>query len=241
MSHPGPLYEKVKSHITDGILTGQFTPGQKLPSENELVNVLDVSRMTVNRALRELTRDGVIYRMQGVGSFVSEGRPANTSLAEVRDIRDIIVERGGVYAQELISGLETELTDEVADLFEMASTTKVYRLMTVHYENSLPLQLETRYVLSNFAPHLLQQNFDNTSVFKYLQAIAPVSELEHLVEARLPNGNEQKHLQLTTSQPVLAIRRRTWVGRRVVTLSYFAHPGDRYRAAVRVRPSDVGA
>ena len=238
MNEPAPLYEKVKRHITDGIVSGTYTPGMKLPSERELVESLSASRMTVSRALNELTRDGIIYRMQGVGSFVSETGP-NTSLAEVRDIRDIIAERGGTHACRVLGARSTALKRQDAELFGLETGQTAFNLSIINTEDGVPLQYERRFVRQDFAPKLLEQDFEEQSLFRYLQSIAPVSELEHVVEATLPDAVEAKHLDLDRSMPVLRIRRRTWVGRRVVTVSYFTHPGDRYRVAVRLKPSDV--
>lgn len=238
MNEPAPLYEKVKRHITDGIVSGTYAPGTKLPSESELVRSLSVSRMTVSRALRELTRDGIIYRMQGVGSFVSEGGPS-TSLAEVRDIRDLIAERGGTYACKVLSAQGVSLDQQGAELFGLERGQAVFSLSIVNLEDGVPLQYERRFVRKDFAPQLLDQDFEKESLFRYLQSIAPVSELEHVVEASLPDAIEAQHLDLEQTIPVLRIRRRTWVGRRVVTVGYFTHPGDRYRVAVRLKPSDA--
>ena len=238
MSRVGPLYEKVKHHITDGIVSGRFQPGTRLPSESDLVRDLAVSRMTVNRALRELTRDGLIYRMQGVGSFVSEAGPS-TSLAEVRDIRSIIAERGGTYGCRVLESGAKPLDQQNADLFNLEAGQQVFSLLLLHLEDGAPLQLETRYVCRDFAPELLEQDFSRCSLFEYLHRIAPVTELEHLVEATLADQVEQEFLEIGAGHPVLRIRRRTWVGRKVVTVGYFSHPGDRYRVAVRLHPSDL--
>jgi GntR family histidine utilization transcriptional repressor len=145
MSGQAPLYEIVKQHISDGIVSGTFTPGSKLPSESELVAALSVSRMTVNRALRELTRDGVIYRMQGVGSFVSDAAPS-PSLVEIRDIREIIKERGGTYSCKALQIQKVEASEDIADLLNVEKQTPVISATIVHFEDSKPLQLERRYV-----------------------------------------------------------------------------------------------
>ncbi len=72
-----PIYQQIKKTIADRISNGDWTAGQKLPSENELVAAIDVSRMTINRALRELTQQGLINRVHGFGSFVPRfPRPA---------------------------------------------------------------------------------------------------------------------------------------------------------------------
>lgn len=62
---PAPIYQRVKQAIVSQISEGVWQPNQRVPSESELVNELGVSRMTINRALRELTSEGYLMRMQG--------------------------------------------------------------------------------------------------------------------------------------------------------------------------------
>ena len=68
----GPKYQRLKSHIIARIKAGDWQPAHQLPSEHELVSSLQVSRMTVNRALRELASEGYLTRVPGVGTFVAE-------------------------------------------------------------------------------------------------------------------------------------------------------------------------
>ena len=232
-----PLYKMVKRHIIKGIDSGKYPPGSKLPSENQLVQALAVSRMTVNRALRELTRDGVIFRMQGAGSFVSLDAP-DSSLSELRDIRDIVAQRGGAYSCSVLHAGVQALAPADAELFTLPKGHKVLALELLHFEDGQPLQYERRLVREEFAPALLSQDFSRQSLYAYLQSIARASELEHVVEAGLADEAECQHLCLSPADPVLRIRRRTWVGRRVVTLGHFSHPGTRYRVAVRLSPPE---
>ncbi len=234
MPSPAPLYEHVKRYLTDRITTGEFGPGEKLPSESEIVQTLSVSRMTANRALRELALEGVIVRVQGVGSFVNEPK-TKASILEVRDIHDMVLERHGVHRRKLVLAQEEALYGEIADLFGREAGSAVSHVLVAHFDRDTPLQLERRFVLSEFAPGLLSLDFERRSIFDYLQAIAPVSELEHIVEASRPDEIEREELHLGRDSPVLRIRRRTWVGSSVVTLSYFSHPCDTYRVVARVK------
>jgi GntR family histidine utilization transcriptional repressor len=88
-----PLYAGVKQMILDRIHSGEWPPKYRVPSENELVAELGVSKMTANRALRELASEGELVRIQGVGSFVAE-RKGYSALFEVRNIAEEIAERG---------------------------------------------------------------------------------------------------------------------------------------------------
>src|SRR5262249_29541543 len=67
-SRPAPLYEQVKRYVLDRVTRGEWADGTRLPSEQELVESLGVSRMTVHRALRELSAEGLVSRIQGVGT-----------------------------------------------------------------------------------------------------------------------------------------------------------------------------
>ncbi len=89
---PEPIYQQIKKTIQQRIASGEWPAGQKLPSENELVGALEVSRMTINRALRELTQEGLIKRVHGIGSFVAE-TPRHASLIELQDIALEIAQR----------------------------------------------------------------------------------------------------------------------------------------------------
>src|SRR5882672_5413759 len=89
-------YEQVKAFIRQKLRSGEWKPGDRIPSENDLVKVLGISRMTVNRALRELSEQGALVRRGGVGTFVAEPRPHSTLLMIAR-IGDEIHSRGHRY------------------------------------------------------------------------------------------------------------------------------------------------
>ncbi|MDP9066232.1 MAG: GntR family transcriptional regulator, partial [Pseudomonadota bacterium] len=67
-----PLYLQVKRHILENIESGRWATAARVPSENDIVKSFGVSRMTANRALRELRDAGVLVRIAGVGSFVAD-------------------------------------------------------------------------------------------------------------------------------------------------------------------------
>src|SRR5690606_38136241 len=90
---PVPHYRRIKEHIVRHIEAGEWRAGDQVPSESTLVKQLKVSRMTVNRALRELTHEGLLVRVQGTGTFVAERRPL-FNLVELRNIAEEIASRG---------------------------------------------------------------------------------------------------------------------------------------------------
>ena len=79
-----PLYQKIKDHVVGHIDAGDWRPGDRVPPESALVRQMGASRMTVNRAIRELVQEGLLTRVQGSGTFVIEP-PAPADLLELRN------------------------------------------------------------------------------------------------------------------------------------------------------------
>jgi len=82
-----PLYIQVKRHILSHIESGAWGTSTRVPSESEIVKSFGISRMTANRALRELADEGVLVRVAGVGSFVAAPQ-ARAHPLEIRGIAD---------------------------------------------------------------------------------------------------------------------------------------------------------
>lgn len=225
---PAPLYERVKQKILGHIRSGEWPPHHRVPSESELVSELGFSRMTINRALRELTADGVLVRMQGVGTFVAEPK-GQAALVEVHNIADEIAARGHVHRLDVITLREENASTERALSLNVKEGQRVFHSLIVHYENDVPVQIEDRYVNPQVAPDYLQQDFLRETPFAYLNRVAPLSEGEHVVEAVLPDAAEARLLGINRGEPCLLIRRRTWSGARLVTSARLIYPGSRYR------------
>lgn len=225
---PAPLYERVKQMILGNVRSGEWPAHHRVPSESELVSQLGFSRMTINRALRELTADGVLLRMQGVGTFVAEPK-RQAALVEVHNIADEVAARGHVHRLEVVSLGEETATTERALALNVKEGQRVFHSLIVHYENDVPVQIEDRYVNPQVAPDYLQQDFQHETPFAYLNRMAPLSEGEHVVEAIIPDAAEARLLDIKRSEPCLLIRRRTWSGKRLVTSARLIYPGSRYR------------
>ncbi|MDL2402019.1 histidine utilization repressor [Rhizobium mayense] len=228
----GPLYAGVKQMILDRIQSGEWPPKHRVPSENELVVELGVSKMTANRALRELANEGELVRIQGVGSFVAE-RKGYSALFEVRNIADEIAERGHVHEASVVVLARETASPEVADALELEIGGAVFHSLIVHSENGVPVQIEDRFVHPEAAPEYLEQDFTTLTPNAYLTAAAPLSGSEHIVEAAMPQPWECKLLTVLKTEPCLTIRRRTWSARQVVSIARLVYPGHRYRLEAR--------
>ncbi|MCO7518037.1 histidine utilization repressor [Pseudomonas guariconensis] len=227
LESPAPLYARVKDIILQQIRTGVWGPNFKLPSESELFNQLGVSRMTINRALRELTIEGVLVRLQGVGTFVAEAK-GHAALFRIHDIAEEITSRGHTHRSEVI--LLEALGDQApASLpFTLDGVCNLFHSVLVHYENETPVQIEERFVNADIAPDYLKQDFTRITPYAYLVQLAPLTEAEHRVEAIHATPAECKLLRIKRTDPCLLIRRRSWSGKGQVGCARLVYPGSRY-------------
>jgi GntR family transcriptional regulator, histidine utilization repressor len=230
-----PLYLKVKRHILDNIGSGKWATSSRVPSENDIVKSFGVSRMTANRALRELRDEGVLVRIAGVGSFVAD-RHARAHPLEIRGIADEIRERGHVHRADIVSLERIRAAAELADSFGVTARSELYCSVIVHYENDRPVQLEERYVLPKLAPDYLTIDFSQTTPFDYLSKVAPLQEAEHLLRAVMPDARTRKLLAMKRDEPCLLMIRRTWSVGQIASVARLYYPGSRYELSGRFRP-----
>lgn len=224
---PVPLYLRVKHMISQRIYDETWPVNKKIPSESELVNLLGCSRMTVNRALRELTTEGLLVRIQGVGSFVAEGQ-GRTALFQVNNIAEEILARNHKHHAQVLVLEKIQANAEQSVLMQIREGQTLFHSIIVHFENDVPVQIEDRLVDPVIIPNYLDQDFQNITPNAYLMSKAPVTEGEHVVTAILGTAQECKWLKINKTEPCLLIRRRTWSNKQLVSSARLIYPGSRY-------------
>ena len=231
---PTALYQQVKEFIARNIQSGAWQPGDRVPSEQELVSRFGVSRMTVNRALRELAEQGRVVRVAGVGTFVAEHKPQSTLLSVV-NLQDEIRMRGHDYACDVMLVERAAASIEVAAALDLRTGESVFHSVCVHREDGVPVQLEDRYVNPRVAPDFINQDFAGVKPGEYLLRHVPYDQVEHVVDAVAATAEQAGMLEMPASQPCLLLTRRTLTAGTPVTFVRCLHPGNRYRLGSRFR------
>ena len=228
-------YARVKEHLKSGLAAGRWRPGELMPSETELTAAFGVSRMTVNRALRELSGEGLIERVQGVGTFAAQLNRVSSTLT-IRDLQEEIAARGHRHQAEVVVKRSEPASPALAASLGVAAASPVFHSLIVHHDDGLPLQSEDRYVNPAAAPDYLDADFTRTTPTRYLLEVAPLWEAQYTIEASRPTAQEAKLLGIGRDDPCLVIVRRT-VSRGVpITIARLVHPGSRYQLEGRFSP-----
>ena len=235
-----PRYLQLKELIIGQISAGKLQPRDRVPSENELVDATGVSRMTANRALRELNDEGYVERVAGVGTFVADFK-AVSHVLEVRNIADEIERRGHRHAATVRVQEKAAAGAATAAALQIDEGIDVFHLVLIHHESGIPIQVEHRFVLMEFAPDCLEQDFATITPSAYLSAISPLQEAEHVVRAVMADEDTKKSLEMGDQEPCLVVSRRTWAHGRPVSFARLYHPGSRFELSGHYVPPGTEA
>ncbi|MGQ0545616.1 MAG: histidine utilization repressor [Betaproteobacteria bacterium] len=225
---PGePAYSRIKRWITEHIGSGKLREGDQVPSESELVRLFKVSRMTAHRALRELSAERALNRVQGLGTFVAAPKFA-APVVKIQSIHEEIEARGHRHTSEVLKTGTVRVGDAGVPL-ALPKEAKIFHVLLLHRENGVPIQVEDRYVNAAIAPEFLRQDFTAVAPGQYLMRVAPISRAEHSIEAAMPERQVARWLKLEANEPCLVLTRFTWSSNLPATFARLFHPGSRYR------------
>ncbi len=161
---------------------------------------------------------------------------SRSHVLEVHNIADEITRRGHTHSSEIIRQSRQRARGEIARALHIAQGVDVFHLLLVHSENGVPIQVEDRHVVADFAPDCLEQDFREVTPSAYLTAVSPLQEAEQLVRASQPNAAIRQRLQMGDNEPSLVVIRRTWSQGRPVTFARLHHPGSRYELTGHYTP-----
>ena len=229
-----PAYEQIKNVIRAQIRKGIKKPGDPVASEAELMRDFSVSRMTANRAIRELAAEGLVTRLQGSGTRVAQLHRISSRLS-IRDIHEEIIERGHLPASQLLLAAIEKTDAALAHAMGVRRNAKVFHTVIIHSENGVPIQYEDRYVNPAAAPNYLHNDFVRMTPTHYLLVHAPLTDASYTIEACLPVMAEARALRIKTSEPCLVLKRRTVSGPHVASVARLIYPGSRYSFDGRIQ------
>lgn len=228
-------YEQVKAHLKARLARGEWPPGALMPSESELVAQFGVSRMTVNRALREMQLEGLVDRIKGSGTYAAQLYRVSSTLT-IRDIHEEILSRGHVHEARVHHVAAIVADASAAERLGVAPGVRLFHSVVVHLENGVPIQCEDRLVNPRCAPDYLQVDFTRVTPTHYLLEVAPLWKAHFRVQAGLPTRTEARLLGLKTSDPCLIVERRTMNRKEPITWARLVHPAGHYQIEGEFEP-----
>ena len=230
------LHQRILSDIEGRILSGEWPPGHRIPFEMELAVQYDCSRMTVNKALSQLAKGGLIERRKRSGSFVTQPH-AHSAVLEIRDIKAEVQSLGLVYDYELLrreqrraDGGEREQLDLKAGSVSLAQQCR-------HFAGRKPFSFEERLINLAAVPEASAQAFDKAAPGPWLIERVPWSAAEHRIQAVGADAGMAKVLEIPEGTACLQIERRTKSNGAHVTRVRLIYPGQAYERVASFAPT----
>ncbi|WP_240964812.1 histidine utilization repressor [Acidovorax sp. SRB_24] len=235
----GSLHQRILSDIEQRILSGEWPPGHRIPSEHELTDIYQCSRMTVNKVLTQLARANMVERRRKAGSFVMRSH-SRSAVLEIHDIRAEVLALGQPYRYELIGLKKRRSLRADMDALELDKAGPVLELRSLHYAGPLPFCLEHRLINLAAVPQAGSESFQDEPPGAWLVSHVPWTSAEHRIRAGASDAGMAALLRVAPGSPCLIIQRRTWTGESPVTFVRLAYPGEEHELVAHFSPTKEG-
>lgn len=228
------ISQRILDDITEKIVSGEWQPGHRVPFENELVAQYQCSRMTVNKAMTQLARSGLIERRRRSGSFVARPR-SQAAVLEIHDIRAEVQALDLPYRYELVSRRARRATAADRRLFEADG--RLLALTCQHFAGGRPFCLEERLISLESVPEAAEESFAEIAPSSWLIARVPWSAAEHTIRAVAADATIAAGLDIAEGTACLVVERRTWSNDLPVTIVRLTYAGDSHALVARFAPN----
>lgn len=227
------LHQRIYADLERRILSGDLSPGDRIPFEHQLTEAYGCSRMTVSKAISELAGRGLVTRRRRAGTFVAQPK-AHAAVLAIPDLQAEVAARGQTYGYALLNQTEREPRD--ADEAELAAGGRLLDLTCLHRAEGAPLALERRLIALKAAPQASSVDFQRLAPGSWLLTAEPWTEAENRISAIEADVAAARLLGLKAGAACLCVERRTWKDGQGVTRVWQTFPGDRYDLVARFSP-----
>jgi len=211
---PLPRYYQLKEIMREMIRSGEWKPGDLIPSERELSAKYGISRMTARQALTELVNEGLFYREQGKGTFVSPHK-ITQQLIHLTGFTQDISARGQRPGTKVLSAEMWPADETTAEKLRISVGTPIFRLQRLRLADGEPLAIELSHINFKGCERLLEEDLEQNSLYRVLETKygIPLMEADQELEAGLAGSEEAQLLNVPVGSSVLFTRRTTYVER----------------------------
>jgi len=203
---PKPLYAQLEEILRLSIVTGKWKVNQSVPSENELSKTYGLSRMTVRSVITCLVQEGLLYRVQGKGTFVSTPKISTTSPA-YQGIREQLEKQGYTTGTKLLENTHILPNSKIADILGILPNDEVVFIRRVRYADEIPVSIHTSYLPTGLCPVVSDELLEKEQLCTILKDGYDLSadSVSETLESVLATEDEAKLLEIQKGYPLLLL------------------------------------
>lgn len=206
-----PKYYLIKNDIIEKINNEELTSNQLLPSERELIENYNVSRITVRRAIDELVKEGYAYKIKGKGSFV-KGDNFKQGLNKVHSYTEEIINQGMKPSRKLLNTDIKIIDAKKAKIFNISQDEKIFVLERIYYADNEAICLTKTILPYKYFPNIECFDFVNNSLYSILENFykLKITKATQTIDASVSTTYTSSHLSINEGHPLLLFRTTTY-------------------------------
>ncbi|MFD1738033.1 GntR family transcriptional regulator [Bacillus salitolerans] len=204
-NNPIPLHLQIKNVIANDIKKGVYK--EKIPSERDLMDRFSVSRTTVREAVSHLVQDGVLEKIHGKGTFISQTPPVHEWLDSLNSLTETVKRMGMVPGSKL---LNNGIIQESTYISELLNVDTVYTIERLRTANSTPIAIERHFYSEEIGLKLAKYDLDTTTIYDLLENHLGLElvEAEQFISCKEISSEDAIHLGVPKGSSVLSVERR---------------------------------
>jgi GntR family transcriptional regulator len=230
------LYAKVEETIATEIAQGEYRPGDQLPTEDELLERFQVSRITVRRAIQNLVHRGLLEIRRGLGTFVLEPR-IEAELTKLTGFVEDMNAAGQKASARVVSQHIVAASARVAERLHLAKGAKVMRIERVRLADGVPISFDETYLPLPLGKKIARNDLRLYPIFTLLEAEfgVPLIEADYELEAVIATKAIADALQVRVGSPIFQIERTSMtIGNQPVDYEILSYRGDLVRFVTKL-------
>jgi len=235
-SGPAPLYRQLSDVLREEIRRGVYGPLDRLPSEHELAREHAISRITARQALAELERAGLVFRLQGRGSFVA--RPTVVQrLSQLTGFAEAMSTHGFESSSRLIRAGTVRAPGPVTDRLRLEPGNVVFEIRRVRLVQDAPVSFDISYFPLELGRRLAREDLVRSDIFRLLETTCGVAlgAADYQIGAVAAEEEVALHLGVTAGAPLIFVDRLTLeAGGRPIDYEHLYVRADRVRYGLRL-------
>ncbi|MDO4261278.1 MAG: GntR family transcriptional regulator [Eubacteriales bacterium] len=222
---PIPLYFQLKNIILEDIKNQEFSVGDLIPTENELVEFYNISRSTVRQAISELVQEGWLTRKASKGTFVTKPEQRSSFIRSFEPFYQQISRLGKTPRTELIDLSVVAPTPEIAQKLQLSEGQKVISMFRRRFADDIPMVTFENYIPYDLCSFILSYDFTTHSLYELLMTNArtQIANTKTIVSAMNASPIDVKLLNVKSSTPMLYFHNVSTTADGTVVDYAFAH------------------
>jgi GntR family transcriptional regulator len=227
---PLPYYQQLYAILRDQIVSGDWKPGDMLPSEKELIEQYEISRITVRQALEKLVEEGLIYRRRGLGTFVAVPG-IEQSLNRIVSFTEDMRRRGLHPGTQVLSAKAVPATVDIAEKLQASPGEELARFERLRLADGEPLSIEISHLVLRLCPGILEHDYAQRPLREELEQRHGIYLVRAQQTIRAVAAGKEIAVQLSVpnNAPLFYIERVSFTEQETpVEFLQLYHRGDRY-------------